>query len=227
MPPFAILHVCVGNICRSPMAERLLALALARRVGPDAAIRCYVSHGAGTGSWHIGDPMNPPAARQVVARGGNANGFTARKLSAALIDSSDLILCATSEQVTRVLDLRASAAGKTFVLGEFGRLLAGVDLSHLPAVSPAAEKAYERGLALVGSVDAARSDAGSRPGRPGRPRPADSPALEGEARVRRPSRFSDDLPDPWGLPDREFARVADTIEATVGPLADALAGDLP
>ena len=33
MPPFAVLHVCMGNICRSPMAERLLRHAVAERVG--------------------------------------------------------------------------------------------------------------------------------------------------------------------------------------------------
>ena len=45
MPPFTVLHVCMGNICRSPMAERLLALAvrerLARRdVEPGAPTSC-------------------------------------------------------------------------------------------------------------------------------------------------------------------------------------------
>ncbi|HTF08869.1 MAG TPA: phosphotyrosine protein phosphatase, partial [Asanoa sp.] len=32
MPPFTVLHVCMGNICRSPMAERLLALAVQQRL---------------------------------------------------------------------------------------------------------------------------------------------------------------------------------------------------
>jgi protein-tyrosine phosphatase len=31
VPPFTVLHVCMGNICRSPMAERLLALAVRER----------------------------------------------------------------------------------------------------------------------------------------------------------------------------------------------------
>src|SRR5215470_558407 len=130
--PFTILHVCVGNICRSPMAERLLALALRARLS-DAVEGLYLSHGAGTGSWHIGEPMNPPAARMVAQRGGDASGFAARKLTAGMISSSDLVLCATAWQVTSVLSLVPSADRKTFVLGEFGRLLRAVDLAALPA----------------------------------------------------------------------------------------------
>src|SRR5262245_30250718 len=103
MAPFTVLNVCVGNICRSPMAERLLVHALRERIG-DRADELYHSHGAGTGSWHVGEPMNSPAARELQARGCDAGGFTARRLRADMIDASDLILCATSEQVDHVLD---------------------------------------------------------------------------------------------------------------------------
>src|SRR5690242_10482200 len=112
----------MGNICRSPMAERLLALALRRRIGEDVE-QLYHSHGAGLGSWHVGEPMNAPAARQLELRGGHAGGFRARRLTAGMIDTSDLILCATAQQTKDVLELRPEAAPRTFVLGEFGRLL--------------------------------------------------------------------------------------------------------
>lgn len=195
MRPFTILHVCIGNICRSPMAERLLHLALRDQVG-DRVDELYLSHGAGTGSWHVGEAMNPPAARQLRTRGGDPSGFQARKLSGALVDASDLVLCATSEQVTAVRSLRPDAAGRTFVLGEFGRLLSRVALDGLPG------EPYERGLALVAAVDAARS------------------TVDG----RTPAERRDDLDDPWGLADHEFSRVADEIEQTVQPLAAALTG---
>jgi len=201
VPPFTILHVCVGNICRSPMAERLLAAALRKRLG-DAVDARYLSHGAGTGSWHIGQPMENGAARTVASRGGDPSGFRARRVSGDLIDMSDLVLTATSEQVEYVLDLRPDAEARTFVLGEFGRLLSTVDLSALPAAEDAAT-AYARGLDLVAAVDAARTD-----------------GLDG----RRPSQPRDDLADPYGLSDKHFARVADIIEQTVRPLADALLG---
>lgn len=176
------------------MAERLFVLALRSQVG-DRVDQLYLSHGAGTGSWHVGEGMNPPAARQVSARGGDPAGFRARHLSGELIDASGLILCATSIQVDRVTELRPHAASRTFVLGEFGRILAGLILPDGPAQVDAST-AHARGAALVELVDAARGGRASRPG--------------------------DDLDDPWGLAEREFARVADEIEQTVVPLANAL-----
>ena len=208
MPPFTILHVCVGNICRSPMAERLLALALRRRAG-DRVEELYLSHGAGTGSWHVGEPMNAPAAKQLHLRGGHATGFRARRLSTAMIDSSDLILCATAQQVKDTLELRPDAAHRTFVLGEFGRLLAQIDFKVLPPWDGTAQAAYDRGVALVVAIDAARGGGAVW-------------GSDGERRM--PSMRTDDLADPWGMADREFARVADEIEQTVVPLASALTG---
>jgi protein-tyrosine phosphatase len=208
VPPFTVLHVCVGNICRSPMAERLLALALRRRVG-EKGEQLYVSHGAGTGSWHVGEPMNAPAARQLAQRGGFADGFLARRLTPGMIDNSDLILCATVEQVRDVLEVRPAASHRTFVLGEFGRLLRSVDLNVLPRSDGSVEGAYDRGVALVVAVDAVRGGG----------------AVWGsDGQRRHPPLRSDDLDDPWGMADREFARVADEIEQTVVPLASALTG---
>ncbi|NUR24279.1 MAG: phosphotyrosine protein phosphatase [Catenulispora sp.] len=193
MTPFTVLHVCMGNICRSPMAERLLAHAVRENGGADALVH---SHSAGTGGWHEGEEMNPPAARQVKARGADPADFSARKLRADHIDAADLILTATADQSEYVTALRPDAARRTFVLGEFGRLLAEVDLGVLPASDGSAESVQVRGEALVEAVDAARGHA--------------TPLRE------------DDLDDPWGRGDQTFSRVADEIEATVRPLAAAL-----
>jgi protein-tyrosine phosphatase len=201
VPPFTILHVCMGNICRSPMSERLLATVLHKQLG-DAVVSRYLNHGAGTGSWHIGEPMQAGAARQITARGGDPAGFRARRISGDLVDMSDLVLTATAEQVGYVLDLRPDAVGRTFALREFGRLLPHADLAGLPAAGDFDPHAYARGIALVAAVDAVRTEHG----------------------VRHLARPADDLDDPYGLPDREFARVADTIEGVVHPLAQALLG---
>ncbi len=183
--PFTILHVCMGNICRSPMAERLTALALGDVV---------YTHSAGTGGWHEGEEMNPPAARQVLARGGTVDGFAARKLRAEHIDSADLILTATADQAEYVAALRPDALDRTFVLGEFGRLLPLADLTGLPSTSDI----HARGVALVRAV--------------------------AKARGGQPSIPQDDLDDPWGRGDPVFSRVADEIQATVTPLAAVLLG---
>jgi len=62
-----VLHVCMGNICRSPMAERLMRHRLDEAFGTAAAeVRCA---GAGTYGGHAGEGMNPPAARVLTERG--------------------------------------------------------------------------------------------------------------------------------------------------------------
>lgn len=200
MPPFSVLHICMGNICRSPMAERLLSLAAMRRVGEKSELLLY-SSSAGTGGWHEGEEMNPPAARQVLVRGGQDSGFTARRLGGEHIDAADLVLTATGEQVAHVTQLRPDAAARTFVLGEFGRLLADVDPAALPGYAPEPDAVYARGVALVAAVDAARA------GRPARP--------------------DDDLDDPWGRGDAYFARVADEIEESLRPFVAVLLGGSP
>ncbi|MBB5872034.1 protein-tyrosine phosphatase [Allocatelliglobosispora scoriae] len=189
MPPFTVLHVCMGNICRSPMAERLLTLAVTQAGGDPGYL---YSHSAGTGGWHEGEEMNPPAARLVKARGGDPQGFAARKLRADHIDAADLILTATADQQEYVVALRPDAADRTFVLGEFGRLLSGVDAAALPAANGTPEEFQQRGAALVAAVDALRAGQDARSG--------------------------DDLDDPWGRGDSVFGRVADEITDTLDPL---------
>ncbi|MGS2617998.1 arsenate reductase/protein-tyrosine-phosphatase family protein [Micromonospora sp. LZ34] len=201
MPPFTVLHVCMGNICRSPMAERLLALAVRERLSrrgldPAGAEDLLHSHSAGTGGWHAGEEMNPPAARQVTTRGGSVDGFAARKLRSDHIDAADLVLTATADQQEYVVALRPDAAARTFVLGEFGRLLAAVDAAALPPAEATGEAVYARGVALVAAADAARQGTTALP--------------------------TDDLDDPWGRGDQCFSRVADEIEETVHPLAAVL-----
>ena len=196
MPPFSVLHVCMGNICRSPMAEHMLTMSFARRLGAtddtDLGSLLY-SHSAGTGGWHAGEKMNPPAAREIKRRGGDASAFEARKLRSDHIDAADLILTATADQHEYVLALRPDAAARSFVLAEFGRLLAAIPEDALPEAGTTPEAVYARGVALVAAADAARAGAESLP--------------------------TDDLDDPWGRGDAAFVRIADEIESTVEPLA--------
>jgi len=58
--PHAILFVCTGNICRSPLAEAAFREEITRR-GLSTTV-----DSAGTGNWHAGEPPDPRA--QAVAR---------------------------------------------------------------------------------------------------------------------------------------------------------------
>jgi protein-tyrosine phosphatase len=69
-----VLFVCLGNICRSPLAEAALRAELAR-VGLEVAV-----DSAGTGDWHVGEP--PDRRAQAVARrhGIEIGGYRARQV---------------------------------------------------------------------------------------------------------------------------------------------------
>ena len=85
-----LLIVCLGNICRSPMAEgalraRLLRAGLANRVRVDSV---------GTGDWHVGQPPDPRAIACAAGHGVDIAGLRARQLHAADFADFDWLLCA-------------------------------------------------------------------------------------------------------------------------------------
>ena len=58
-----VLFVCLGNICRSPMAE-----AVFQKMVDDAGLSSLIEvDSAGTGSWHVGESAHP-GTRRVLAR---------------------------------------------------------------------------------------------------------------------------------------------------------------
>lgn len=73
----AMLFVCLGNICRSPLAELAMRLETARR-GLDWQI-----DSAGTGDWHVGNPPDPRARAQARRQGHDIDHYRARQVSPA------------------------------------------------------------------------------------------------------------------------------------------------
>ena len=76
MSRFSVLFVCLGNICRSPLAEAAFR-AEAERVGLDVEI-----DSAGTGGWHKGHPPDRRAIAVARRHGVDISGLRARKVSA-------------------------------------------------------------------------------------------------------------------------------------------------
>ena len=76
MPEPAVLFVCLGNICRSPLAEGALR-AEAERAG--LALRI---DSAGTADYHVGEPPDPRAIRTARARGAEIAHYRGRQVSA-------------------------------------------------------------------------------------------------------------------------------------------------
>jgi len=148
---FTVLFVCTGNICRSPVAERLLRA----RVGPSIPIWAT---SAGVAAL-AGYPMDPPSATALRELGGDPDGHVGRRLTPGMVTDADLILTADSSHRSAVLQADPLAFRKVFTLREFARLSADLGPAG-PAASAAKlrervrEVAAQRGQAASAEQDA-------------------------------------------------------------------------
>ncbi|MBC3761648.1 arsenate reductase/protein-tyrosine-phosphatase family protein [Quadrisphaera oryzae] len=118
--PF-VLVVCTGNICRSPIAERVLQAGLDAAAVPGAPRVRVVS--AGTGAV-VGHAMEPEAAAAVRASGASPDGHAARQVTAADVRDAALVLTATREHRSAVVRLAPAAVRRSFTLREAARIAA-------------------------------------------------------------------------------------------------------
>jgi protein-tyrosine phosphatase len=166
--PFRVLAVCTGNICRSPAVERLLAAGLsAPYAGSVAALGDgeppeLIVASAGVGAL-VGSGMAPMMASLVRATGADADGFSARQLTAETLRDADLVLALTRRHRSAIVELFPGAVRRTFTLRELARLTVRVDPALLP--SAPGTTAADRLRALVplaaaqrGHVHAAHGD---------------------------------------------------------------------
>jgi len=116
---FRVLHVCTGNIGRSPMAERLMRRHLALRLGDSASSFQVTS----AGTWGCtGAAAEQFAALALHKRGIDASDFVARELTGEMLTEADLVLTATTEHRGLVVALLPAAVRRAFTLKEFARL---------------------------------------------------------------------------------------------------------
>lgn len=83
-----ILFVCLGNICRSPMAEYIMK-DLVKKAGLDNR---FVIASAATSREEIGNPVYPPARRKLAEHGIGCEGHAARQLVSRDYDRFDLLI---------------------------------------------------------------------------------------------------------------------------------------
>jgi protein-tyrosine phosphatase len=105
----SVLFVCLGNICRSPLAEGALRAA-AERAGLDVTV-----DSAGTGGWHAGEPPDRRAQAAARRHGTDISRLRARQVRAADFHDFDYVLALDGQNLA---DLEAIApADATAELG--------------------------------------------------------------------------------------------------------------
>jgi protein-tyrosine phosphatase len=134
-----VLVVCVGNICRSPMAEALLRARLGRRP------RFEVSS-AGVSAL-VGHPAADAAVALMREREIDISGHRARQVTPQLVSESDLVLVMETGHERAVLEIAPRARGKVHRIGRFGNFDVP-DPHRLPRAAFAeALQLIERGVA--------------------------------------------------------------------------------
>ncbi|ARR01427.1 low molecular weight protein-tyrosine-phosphatase [Campylobacter porcelli] len=107
----SILFVCLGNICRSPLAE-----GIARKVAKERGLDILIDS-AGTSNYHIGEP---PDSRSIMV--GRQNGVDISMLRGRQIDRSDckfdLIIAMDRQNYANIS--RLNLGSKLALMGEFG-----------------------------------------------------------------------------------------------------------
>lgn len=147
--PERILMVCLGNICRSPMAEgalvhRLAGLGLASAAMVDSA---------GLGRWHAGDPPDARAIACAARHGVDISGQRARQLRERDFADFDWLLCADRSVLHAV---RAAAPPAAAARVELLLVHAGAgDPDEVPDPYPGGRREFEHAWSLVDGAAAA------------------------------------------------------------------------
>ena len=104
--PIKILFVCLGNICRSPLAESVF-LHLARERGVED--RFHIGSAA-TSHWEVGNPPDPRTVRTARARGVEVTGES-RQLRPEDLRHWDYVIAMDSDNLAEIRRLEARAGG--------------------------------------------------------------------------------------------------------------------
>jgi protein-tyrosine phosphatase len=139
---YAIALVCLGNICRSPMADVVLT---ARVAEAGLADRVDVAS-CGTGGWHVGDPMDRRAAATLTGAGYDASRHRARQLDPSWLDEADLVLAMDRQNLADVVSAGPTDEGRVRLFRDFDPVEPG---GEVPDPYYGGDSGFEEVLAMV------------------------------------------------------------------------------
>lgn len=113
--PIRVLFVCMGNICRSPMAE-----AVFRSLVKDAGLAsAFEIASVGTGSWHVGERPHPGTQAVLQRNGISVDDKRAQRLSRSDLDYYDYIIAMDQENIDGIAQFHSTTRSEIRRLLEF------------------------------------------------------------------------------------------------------------
>lgn len=119
METASVLLVCMGNICRSPMADAVLR-AMVEEAGLASRVRV---DSAGTHSYHLGHEPHPETQAELARRGVPVGSQRSRLVTPADLDSFDFVVAMDRANLAELVALAQQAGGVDAVHAELSLLL--------------------------------------------------------------------------------------------------------
>lgn len=107
----SVIFVCLGNICRSPIAE-----GVAKKLVDDKALHVRVAS-AGTGSWHVGESPCANSVKVAKKNGINISSLTASQITKKELEEFEYVVALDEKNYN---DLKRLGAANLHKLGSFG-----------------------------------------------------------------------------------------------------------
>lgn len=124
MTDYRIAVVCLGNICRSPIADVVLRARLDQAgLAAQASVDSF-----GTGGWHRGQPMDSRARATLSEAGYDGSAHRARQITAAQLPGFDLVLAMDRDNRADLLTLERAEDTTIALFGDFDPVNPGADV---------------------------------------------------------------------------------------------------
>ncbi|WP_424768892.1 low molecular weight protein-tyrosine-phosphatase [Paenibacillus sp. sgz302251] len=141
-----ILFVCLGNICRSPMAEAVMRHQV-EQAGLDGQIEV---DSAGTGDWHLGHPPHEGTRKLLDQHRISYQGMKARLVRADDFQTFDYIVCMDTNNLRDVRMLMETAGGETSQAeGAYRRLFTFMELLPDKGIKDVPDPYYDGNFSFV------------------------------------------------------------------------------
>lgn len=143
MAKHRVLFVCLGNICRSPMAEGVFR----RVIEQEGVAHLFEIDSAGLGDWHVGQAPDSRAQAAARRRGMDISGQSARQITRGDFTRFDLLLAMDGSNVEELVQLAPNS--ERHKIRRFLDFAPHVDAQDVPDPFFGGCEGFDRALDLI------------------------------------------------------------------------------